>query len=936
VSSAAGMAFTRVALIPLLAVGLPLAGQSNRSYVGSTACVKCHSPIHHQWAESLHSKMLLPATEESIKGDFAQGRVALRGSDYLLQHRNGKYYITESYLSGKPWEHQVDYTLGIRRIQEYLTKLPDGRIIVLPSTWDVVNKKWIHDLDTGNPEEGGADVQLWNKSCYGCHVTNEKKGFEVEHLSYHTSWSDFGIGCESCHGPGSEHVAVAKALPVLTYHSVGKAVAGERLLVVPKVPELPHFLAAAGQSRDRRSERQDERSPLSLRYASLRASLRHSGVINLGALPGTTKGRAPSLVSPGYETGKTRTSKPLSASARAKLAASIVNPARLDSARSTMVCAACHSYRDIYADDFKAGDNYYDFFLPVMEYRLPASEDPAYWPDGHPRWLANEAIALWQSQCFLKGGATCVTCHSDPHNIDVGRDAKLRPDSNAICAQCHKEIAANLSAHTHHKGASPGSSCIECHMPEIVASLNTHLRDHSMSVPVPENTVRHNIPNACNLCHQEKNAQWATQQMNEWYGDKSREKLIRRADAFAAAHNGSAETVPALLQILSDSSEGPWIRANAAGYLGFFPNDPSAYNAVFRSFSDPEPLVRATAAIAIRPRAAQRAAVAPALALLLRDPVAAVQTTAGIALVGMGVAHLDGEDGEWFEHAKKLYRERAQLDADDPQQQFAAGRFSLLADNPDAAISFFRAAMKIDDTIPAQYYLARALVQKEDSQAALPILKTIPPNDPQYSQAQQLLAQLEANANSGGTATSNAGPADAQFRDGQQLYQNGNYGGAIKSLNEALRLAPNATWALTAQIYRAICLEKLARTQEAEAVMRSLSETPAGHQELDLQLAFIELLYDTGRSEEGLKRVNELIAAVPQSPMAHFWRAKLLFQLHRDDEAAKAAEESIRLLPDAPEAHNLLMRIYQKEGRRAEAALQAEWLRDYERRMQSR
>ena len=886
--------------------------------------------------------MLQPATERSIKGDFAQGRVALRGSDYLLRHRNGNYYITESYLSGKPWEHRVDYALGSRRIQEYLTKLPDGRIIVLPSTWDVVNKKWIHDLDTGNPEEGGADVQLWNKSCYGCHVTAEKKNFDLEHLSYHTTWQDFGIGCESCHGPGSEHVAQAKAIASLQRPPAqeGEASEGARPSVVPG---RTHFSPTPLCRRLARSEAKgiNKSNPLFCR-SDLRSPLRTAAARKWdrpGAL-GATTSRAPSLVSLGYETGKTTTSKPLSASARAKLAASIVNPARLDAARSTMVCAACHSYRDIYADRFKAGDNYYDFFLPVMEYRLPASEDPAYWPDGRPRWLANEAIALWESQCFLKGRATCVTCHSDPHSIDVARDPKLRPDNNAICAQCHQEIVANVSVHTHHKVGSPGSSCIECHMPPIVTSLNAHMRDHSMSVPVPENTVRHNIPNACNLCHQDKDAQWATQQMNEWYGGKSREKLIRHADAFAAARNGNAETVPALLQILSDSSEGPWIRANAAGYLGSFPNDPSAYDVVFHSFSDPEPLVRATAALAIRPRAAQRAAVAPALASLLRDPVATVQTTAGIALVGMGVAHLEGEDGEWFEHAKKLYRERAELDSDDAQQQFAAGRFSLLADNPDAAVTFFRAALKIDDTIPAQYYLARALVQKGDLESARPILKTIPPNDPQYASAQQLLSQVELNEHPAGTPNSSASAsiaeADVHFRDGQQLYQSGNYGGAFKSLEEGLRLAPQATWAVKAQIYRAICLEKLARTQEAEAAMRSLSETPAARDDLDLQLALVELLYDTGRSEEALKRIDELISAVPQAPTTHFWRAKLLLQLHHPDEAAKAAEESIRLLPDVPEAHNLLMRIYQTEGRTAQAAQQAEWLRDYERRVQSR
>jgi len=75
---------------------------------------------------------------------------------------------------------------------------------------------------------------------------------------------------------------------------------------------------------------------------------------------------------------------------RAPLTSTIVNPARLDSTHSTMICAQCHSFRNIYVDGFKAGMNYY-YFLPVMEYRLPSSDDPAFWPDGRPRWFSNDA-----------------------------------------------------------------------------------------------------------------------------------------------------------------------------------------------------------------------------------------------------------------------------------------------------------------------------------------------------------------------------------------------------------------------------------------------------------------------------------------------------------------------------------------------------------------
>jgi tetratricopeptide (TPR) repeat protein len=256
------------------------------------------------------------------------------------------------------------------------------------------------------------------------------------------------------------------------------------------------------------------------------------------------------------------------------------------------------------------------------------------------------------------------------------------------------------------------------------------------------------------------------------------------------------------------------------------------------------------------------------------------------------------------------------------------------------AVASFRASLKLDSTIPAQFDLAQALAGTGDSRAARQILEAIPRNDSQYASAQRFLASLELNnvdrasGAQNGTTIQDAGDAQAAFLDGQLLYQNQNYGGALKRLEQALRLEPQASWVTKAQIYRAVCLEKLARSQEAESAIQTLLGNPAARGDVDLQLAFVELLYESGRSEEALKQVDEVIAVVPQAAMVYFWRARVLLQLHQTDQAGKAAEESIRLLPELPQAHNLLLKIYQMQGHAKEAAEQAQWLRDYERRKQ--
>jgi len=583
--------------------------------------------------------MVQPATTAGVIGDFSRGRLTLHSQPYSVRQRDGAFYITESYLFGKPREHRIDYTLGNRRIQHYLTTLADGKIVVLPPTWDAVRKEWFHAADIDDPEEApGVLVQVWNKNCYSCHVSQEQKNFDGARSRYNTAWVDFGINCERCHGPGGAHVAHYSAVP-----------------------------APSGKASD------------------------------------------------------------------------IVMQTRLDAARNTAVCAQCHSFRDIYVDGFTAGDNYYDHFLPVLEYSQPSGADPAYWADGRTRRFSNDAFGLWQSECFLKGGATCLDCHVVPHNTDIDRNPQLRPDANALCARCHANIGANVAAHTHHAERSAGSSCVECHMPRTVYSIKAEIRDHSMTVPVPENTIRHDIPNACNLCHKDKDPAWALRVMNNWYGARSRQKLIRRADAFSQAKAGDTQSIPRLLAILAQPSEGPLVRANAAGYLARFVSDPRVFTARIAALRDPDPLVRAVAAVDWSSQAADRGVFIPELVRTLADPVATVRIRAMVSLVGLGIRQLPGEDGNRLEQAKQAFYARVQLNSDDADQLVAAGRFSFLAAEPLRAIAALEASLKLDPTAEAQYLMAGAYLEQNDYAKARAILQAIPPGDPQYEKAQRLL-----------------------------------------------------------------------------------------------------------------------------------------------------------------------------------------------------
>jgi Cytochrome c552/Cytochrome c554 and c-prime len=588
------------------------------SFVGAAVCGQCHEEVHREWSGARHGKMLQPATSSSVEGDFRQPRIALRGSEYRLRVENGVYYIAESSLSGKLQEHRVDYTLGSRRIQHYLTKLPDGRIIVLPPSWDVTRKEWFHNMDIVNPEEyDGRGVQVWNKNCYSCHVSREYKGFDAAHDSYSTRWQDFGTNCERCHGPGALHVA--------RYRESAYS---------PAAPDA------------------------------------------------------------------------------------IVVPTRLDAVRSTMVCAQCHSLRDIVSEGYTAGSNYFDFYLPILEYgEKVLNNDPSYWADGRTRRFSDDTVGFWQSECFLKGRATCTNCHSDVHNPEVDSNASLRPSSNGICTQCHSQIGRNVSQHTHHSPSSAGSSCVECHMPRTVYSIRAEIRDHSISVPVPENTERHKIPNACNACHRDRNAGWAAAKVKEWYPGSAAQKWVRRAFAFSAARGGDGRSIETLLAIVAEPAEGFIARANAVGHLSRFANDARVQPVLEKALNDPEPLVRAVAALRL-PRKGSTAATASARHALIKalgDPVRTVRVGAVLSLVDMGVPALSAEEATRFDQAKREYINRARIVEDDAPEQFNTAIFELLSGDSASAIAMLKTTLLIDPVYePAKQMLAKisALIQR--------------------------------------------------------------------------------------------------------------------------------------------------------------------------------------------------------------------------------
>ena len=185
---------------------------SPNAYLGSQACESCHKAAYDTWRKTLHVQMTKPIAAARVEGDFA-ARLEAYGRAYSMETRDGRYFISISRNQRPAEKFEVHYTLGARRFQGYLSKLPDGRIYVLPVFWHNESSRWVDWKEiTPIPDDPDHDLrQIWNVTCVNCHATNLVKNFDPATKSYATTWTEMGIGCEACHGPGAGHVAVTTA-----------------------------------------------------------------------------------------------------------------------------------------------------------------------------------------------------------------------------------------------------------------------------------------------------------------------------------------------------------------------------------------------------------------------------------------------------------------------------------------------------------------------------------------------------------------------------------------------------------------------------------------------------------------------------------------------------------------------------------------------------
>ena len=153
-----------------------------RAYVGSQTCQKCHAATYERWSKTRMANVVTDPKQhpELVLPDFTK-------PDPLLTFK----LADVAFVYGTKWK------------QRYFTKVGND-YFPLPAQWDVNHRIWRPYMVQPNTDWWVPHYPADNMKrptgplCDGCHSVN----YNVQTKTV-VEWN---VGCERCHGPGSEHV----------------------------------------------------------------------------------------------------------------------------------------------------------------------------------------------------------------------------------------------------------------------------------------------------------------------------------------------------------------------------------------------------------------------------------------------------------------------------------------------------------------------------------------------------------------------------------------------------------------------------------------------------------------------------------------------------------------------------------------------------------
>jgi Tfp pilus assembly protein PilF len=439
------------------------------------------------------------------------------------------------------------------------------------------------------------------------------------------------------------------------------------------------------------------------------------------------------------------------------------------------VCAACHARRQQFSAKPDDVLTFFDAFRPSY------LEPGLYHVDGQQRDEVFNYGSFAQSKMHA-AGVTCSDCHN-PHS------GKLHQSGNAVCSQCHAPERYDTLNHHKHEVGSKGSECVSCHMPPTVYMGVDARHDHSMRVPRPDRSAMLGTPNACNQCHQDQSATWASDAIKAWY-PSPKPGSQDFAEAFDRGDRRAPGAQAALLEIALSESSSAIARASALSRLAGY-SSPQILDVAARSLKDPDPMVRSSAVsiIAGADPATRRALLVP----LLSDKTRLVRIDAARGLAAAAPRELGAAEQTALEGALAEYVEAQMFNAERPESHANLGAVYRDKGQLIEAQKAFEAALQLDPTFyAAAISLADLLRTKNEEAAAEKVLR------------QSLIANPQSGA--------------LHYALGLSLIRQKKTAEAMQSLEQAAKTAPEEP--RFSYVY-AVALNDTGSRPEAMAVLKS-------------------------------------------------------------------------------------------------------------------
>lgn len=452
---------------PFRPIAVPAEG-----FVSSDTCAGCHPDQYDTWFDSYHRKMTQLANPEAVLGPFEGTTLNFGVDTFVLGYEDETFFFDRRRRTDDGevvTRHPVLMTTGSHTVQAYWYPTGDRRNIALfPFVYLVQDQRWVPrrsvfilppEKTTENlaAPEGWPHDQRWNHTCIHCHTTHGRPNFgELD-----TKVSEFGIACESCHGPAEEHLA-ANQTPWDRYSRYLSDGSDESANIVnpvkldqrraSQVCGICHAITYPVGNEVYNDLEEGRRYRAGNDLEDSRRIVRPTlGEASLEGLPEADPGvREQSFWNDGVVRVKGREYNGL-----------------LDTPcyqRGEMGCFSCHEMHQKSTDTRSREEWANDQLKPGMRHNL-----------------------------------ACVQCHTE------------------------YESPTALMAHTRHDASSSGSNCYNCHMPFTTFGLLKAIRTHQVTSPSVELGVKTGRPDACNNCHLDKTLAWTAEHLDDWYGIETRE-----------------------------------------------------------------------------------------------------------------------------------------------------------------------------------------------------------------------------------------------------------------------------------------------------------------------------------------------------------------------------------------------------------------------------